>query len=116
MALPTPPEENKILKNCQAESKSSENVINFQRQNSEGVTEDVKVRVVYTYHNTPQSVVQYQDGSEWKAFEDTDVRKISLEDVLAENNKRDLAYANELKNALDGGEKVGEFGRCCMNN
>lgn len=80
MVLPPLPEENKILKNCQAGSKSPENVINFQRQNSEGVTEDVKVRVVYNYDNT-QSVVQYQDGSEWKAFEDTDVRKISLEDV-----------------------------------
>ncbi len=106
MALPALPEENKILKNCLTETKLPENVINFQRENSEGATEDVKVRVVFLRR---QSVVQYQNGSEWKAFEDTDVRKISLEDVLAENKKRDLAFAIELKNALEGDEKVGEF-------
>ena len=89
-----------------------ENVINFQRQNSEGKSENVKVRVVYIYHPDQSSVVQYQHGpddSEWKEFAETDAWKLSLKDVIAENKKRDLAYATALKKTLEEGEKVSGF-------
>ena len=111
MPLPALLPEYKILKNCyEHEADSSlKNVIDFQRQNSKGESENVKVRVVYIGYPDQRSVVQYNDGSEWKAFDDADSRKLSLEDVIAENKKRDLAYATALKKTLEEGEKVSGF-------
>ena len=111
MPLPALLPEYKILKNCyehEADS-SPKNVIDFQRQNSKGEYENVKVRVLYIYHPDQRSVVEYNDGLEWKAFDDADSRKLSLEDVIAGNKKRDLAYATALEKTLEEGEKVSGF-------
>lgn len=109
MPLPALPKDNKILKNCYEANFLPENAISFKRPNSKGESEDVKVRVVYIYHPDQRSVVEYNDGLEWKAFDDADSRKLSLEDVIAENKKRDLAYATALKKTLEEGEKVSGF-------
>jgi hypothetical protein len=109
MPLPALLPENKILKNCYPYDYSLENQMIFQRKNSEDRLEDVKVRVAFSYG---KSVVQYQHGpddSEWKEFAETDAWKLSLEDVIAENKKRDLAYATALEKSLEEGEKVSGF-------
>ena len=97
--LPTLPKENKILKTCSRTDEETENVINFQRPNSE----NVKVRVFF---NVYYPVVQYHDGSNWKEFEDNNERKVSLEDVIAQNKERDSLFTKELQAALNEGEEV----------
>ncbi len=106
MPLPELPKENKILKisNPYTFQDIDGSVINFQKPNDK----NVKVRVIPDPKIYNHFVVQYLDHlNSWKVFTDDDKRKVSLKDVIAQNEEIDSKYATGLQDAI--GEELSNF-------
>lgn len=96
MTFPTLPKENRIIKTCDRWSHCSDDKISFRNSS----LEDVLVRVLT---QSGKAITQYYDkaNSIWKNFsEEVGERKIALEKIIEENQKRDHQFAEELQGAL----------------